>query len=48
MGRVAALVRRRLGRPLEPFDIWYSGFRALGTANVVSMSIKRPTMADAL
>jgi hypothetical protein len=23
----AALIRRRLGRPLEPFDIWYSGFR---------------------
>jgi hypothetical protein len=25
--RVAALVRERLGRPLEPFDIWYNGFR---------------------
>lgn len=25
--RVAALIRTRLGRPLEPFDIWYSGFR---------------------
>jgi hypothetical protein len=25
--RVAALIRKRLGRPLEPFDIWYSGFR---------------------
>ena len=24
----AALIARRLGRPLEPFDIWYSGFRA--------------------
>ena len=24
---VAALVRSRLGRPLEPFDIWYSGFK---------------------
>lgn len=23
---LAALVRARLGRPLEPFDIWYSGF----------------------
>jgi hypothetical protein len=22
----AALIRRRLGRPLEPFDIWYAGF----------------------
>ena len=28
--RVAALIERRLGRPLEPFDIWYSGFRSRG------------------
>jgi hypothetical protein len=25
--RAAALVRQRLGRPLEPFDVWYDGFR---------------------
>jgi hypothetical protein len=25
--RVAKLVESRLGRPLEPFDIWYNGFR---------------------
>lgn len=25
---VARLISRRLGRPLEPFDIWYNGFRA--------------------
>src|SRR6185295_9981769 len=24
---LAALVRARLGRPLEPFDIWYAGFK---------------------
>lgn len=24
---VARLISRRLGRPLEPFDIWYNGFR---------------------
>jgi hypothetical protein len=24
--RVASLVQERLGRPLEPFDIWYNGF----------------------
>jgi hypothetical protein len=28
--RVAALVEKRLGRPLEPFDVWYDGFRARG------------------
>ncbi|HUO60455.1 MAG TPA: hypothetical protein VMU24_07280 [Candidatus Acidoferrales bacterium] len=26
--RAAALISKRLGRPLEPFDIWYNGFRA--------------------
>jgi hypothetical protein len=26
--RVAKLISARLGRPLEPFDVWYSGFRA--------------------
>jgi hypothetical protein len=25
--RIAALVEKRLGRSLEPFDIWYNGFR---------------------
>ena len=24
--RVAALIQKRLGRPLEPFDVWYPGF----------------------
>jgi len=28
--RVAALIAARLGRPLEPFDIWYVGFRPRG------------------
>jgi hypothetical protein len=27
----AARVRERLGRPLEPFDIWYDGFKSRGT-----------------
>ena len=25
--KVAKLIEKRLGRPLEPFDIWYNGFR---------------------
>ncbi len=25
--RIAALIQKRLGRPLESFDIWYDGFR---------------------
>ena len=28
VGRVAQVIQQRLGRPLEPFDMWYSGFRA--------------------
>ena len=28
--KVARLIRERLGRPLEPFDIWYSGFKQRG------------------
>jgi hypothetical protein len=26
--KVATLIESRLGRPLEPFDIWYAGFKA--------------------
>jgi hypothetical protein len=29
--QVAKLIETRLGRQLEPFDIWYNGFRARGT-----------------
>ncbi|MCZ2079695.1 MAG: hypothetical protein HUU41_02430 [Bryobacteraceae bacterium] len=28
--RVAKLIEQRLGRPLEPFDIWYAGFKPRG------------------
>ena len=28
--QVAKLIEARLGRPLEPFDVWYNGFRARG------------------
>jgi hypothetical protein len=28
--RLASAIERRLGRPLEPFDVWYSGFKARG------------------
>jgi len=28
--RVAKIIEARLGRPLEPFDIWYNGFRPRG------------------
>lgn len=28
--RAARIAEKRLGRPLEPFDIWYTGFRSTG------------------
>jgi hypothetical protein len=30
VGKVAALIEKRLGRPLESFDVWYNGFRPRG------------------
>jgi hypothetical protein len=30
VARTARLIEQRLGRPLEPFDIWYDGFKARG------------------
>jgi hypothetical protein len=30
VSRVAKLIEKRLGRPLEPFDVWYSGFKQRG------------------
>jgi hypothetical protein len=30
VARTASLIEDRLGRPLEPFDIWYDGFKARG------------------
>lgn len=29
--RVAFVIQQRLGRPLEPFDVWYNGFRPRGS-----------------
>jgi hypothetical protein len=44
---VAALISKRLGRPLQPFDIWYNGFRstgAIGEDKLTQMtSAKYPT-----
>lgn len=36
--RTAKLVEQQLGRPLEPFDIWYNGFRSAGTYNEAELS----------
>jgi hypothetical protein len=31
--QVAALISKRLGRPLQPYDIWYDGFKARSNMN---------------
>jgi hypothetical protein len=33
----SAVVRKRLGRDLEPFDIWYDGFKARGSVAVTEL-----------
>ena len=47
--RTGRLIETRLGRPLEPFDIWYNGFRARGSyseADLDAITRKRyPTAA---
>jgi hypothetical protein len=47
---VAQLVQKRLGRPLEPFDIWYAGFRPRSRhseAELDALTRKRYPNADA-
>jgi hypothetical protein len=47
---VANLVQTRLGRPLEPFDIWYDGFRARGAyreAQLDAIAAKKYPTAEA-
>jgi hypothetical protein len=48
--RVAKLIEKRLGRPLEPFDVWYNGFRPRGQyteAQLDEITRKRYPTADA-
>jgi hypothetical protein len=48
--QVAKLIESRLGRPLEPFDIWYNGFRPRGAyteAQLDEIVMKRYPTAEA-
>ena len=40
VAKVAALISQRLGRDLEPFDIWYDGFKSRGTVSEDELSAK--------
>lgn len=46
--RVAKLIQQRLGRPLEPFDIWFSGFLERPAEDTLSAITKKkyPTAGD--
>ena len=45
---VGALISSRLGRPLEPFDIWYNGFKPRGTYTEAQLdAITRKRYPDA-
>jgi hypothetical protein len=47
---LARLIARRLGRPLEPFDIWYSGFKSRGGQGEAELDARVravfPSLAD--
>ena len=48
--KIAAIIESRLGRPLEPFDIWYDGFRSRGQyteAQLDEIVAKKYPTADA-
>lgn len=48
--RVAKVIEKRLGRKLEPFDIWYNGFRSSGAyseAELDAITRKRYPTAEA-
>lgn len=50
LAETARLIESRLGRPLEPFDIWYSGFRPRGAyteAELDEITKKRYPTAEA-
>jgi hypothetical protein len=50
VARVAEVIKERLGRPLEPFDIWYNGFRvksSVGEAELDRAVAQKYPTADA-
>ncbi|MES2489833.1 MAG: hypothetical protein V4607_08570 [Pseudomonadota bacterium] len=50
VAQTAKLIESRLGRPLEPFDIWYNGFRPRGAyaeAELDAIVAKHYSTADA-
>jgi hypothetical protein len=44
--RVARMIQQRLGRPLEPFDIWYAGFKPAGQDEAALDALTRKRYPD--
>ncbi len=42
--KVAAIIRKRLGRDLRPYDIWYDGFKARASLNEDELSKQTRTL----
>ena len=40
VAQVASLIEQRIGRKLEPFDIWYDGFKSRSTLNEDDLSVQ--------
>jgi len=40
LAKIAAIIQKRLGRSLRPFDIWYDGFKARSTLNQEDLNLK--------
>jgi hypothetical protein len=40
VSKVADMISKRLGRPLEPFDIWYDGFKSRSSISEEALSAK--------
>jgi hypothetical protein len=38
--KLAAIISKRLGRPLQPYDIWYDGFKARSSINDSELTAK--------
>ena len=46
LGRTARLIEEKLGRPIEPFDIWYNGFKPRGAYTEAELDALLPTLVS--
>lgn len=44
VAKVAAMISEKLGRPLEPFDIWYDGFKSRSSISEEALTAKTKSL----